>query len=1028
MSIPPTGIVTFLFTDVEDSTKLWQEYPEQMKSSLARHDALLRAALERNQGFVFKTVGDAFCVAFSDPLQSVQAAIESQESLAGEDWGAAPVKVRMGIHTGEAEVTAQDYRGYLTLSLVQRVMSAGHGGQILLSNASGELVRDQIPEAVKLRDMGEHKLKGLLVPEHLWQLVVPGLAHDFPPLHTLSNIPNNLPAALNRFVGRANELREVKSRLAQTRMLTLLGPGGTGKTRLAMQAATDLLGDYEDRVYLIDLAPSRDAESALSAIARTVGLREKSDKPLLEDLKGQIRQRKILLVLDNFEQVMVAASPMAELLRDCPELKMLVTSREALHVRGENIFPIPPLTLPQAEARHPSLESLTKCEAVQLFIERARAVKPDFQLTDENAAAVAEICVRLDGLPLAIELATARLNILSPQAIAERLGDRLKLLRGGARDLPERQQTLRDTIDWSYEILDPGEQRLFECLSVFDGATFEAVEDVASRIRELEGLDLDILDGISSLANKSLIRQTDEANGEARLRMLETIREYAAARLNEKTEFSSAVQRAHAAFFAEFSQSQLAPLMGNGREIALKKLSADLENIQAAWQFWVAEGDLEQLGRFTHCLLMLYDARGWYHATVRLTSDLLAVLSTTVSTPERVQQEIVLQTTLARALLTTLGFTEEVEQAYKRALELCDRAGEIPQLFPVLRGLASFYALRAENDKGFQIGQRILEMAERLDDADLRIEGHLVLGENIMGRDVQAGLEHMEKVIAAFDLKGSRVQRLGPGTHPNVVALNVSALLLWMSGFPAQARKRSSEAVLLAQKLEHPFSKSYALFHHSILNLWMGDFQAAQAGAQALMDIAAEHDFQIWSTLAACVSGAVAVGKGELETGLDLIESGIRLYRGLKTPPVFWGLLLVMQAGAYCTAGRPADGLPLINEALTLGSENSGRFFAPDALCMKGELLLALDPNSAAEAEALFQFAMSISQEMKVPGFELRAALKISRLWQGQNKIGQARELLNSAYAKITEGFDTSDMKQAQTLLEQLSQPVPKES
>jgi predicted ATPase/class 3 adenylate cyclase len=1024
LSFPPSGTVTFLFTDIEGSTKLWQDYPGQMQTNQARHDALLRAALERNEGYVFKTVGDAFCVAFPTALQGVKAAIESQKSLAQEDWGATPIKVRMGLHTGEAELSGQDYRGYLTLSLVQRVMSAGHGGQILLSNAAGASVRDQIPETVMLRDMGEHQLKGLLAPEQLWQLVVPGLVQIFPPLQTLSNIPNNLPAMLNRFVGRVHELQEVKRRLAQTRMLTLLGPGGTGKTRLALQAATDLLPDYEDRIYLIDLAPSRDADSALSAIARTIGLQEKSDKSLLDDLKNQIKQRKMLLLLDNFEQVTIAASPMAELLRDCPELKMLVTSREALHLRGENVYPIPPLTLPPGDDQHPSLEILTKCEAVQLFIERARAVKPDFQLTDENARAVVEICVHLDGLPLAIELATARLNVFSPQALAERLGDRLKLLRGGARDLPERQQTLRAMIDWSYEILDAGEQCLFECLSVFDGATFEAVEAVTGSAQQLEGLDLDILDGVSSLSNKSLIRQIDEPNGEMRLRMLETIREFAAEHLDKDAEFKAAVQRAHATYFAEFTHGQQVQLTGDGRDAAFKKLVADLDNIQAAWRYWAAEGNLDQLGKFTNCLLMLYDARGWYHATVHLTSDLLGVLSATVSTPERIQQEIVLQTTLARALLTTRGFTEEVEQAYECALELCDRAGEIPQLFPVLRGLAAFYTMRTQFEKGLQIGQRILELAQRLENSDLSIEGHLVIGENIMGSDVRAGLDRMEKVIAAFDPKGSRVQRLGPGTHPNVVALSVSALLLWMSGFPDQARNRSSASVALAEKLEHPFSKCYALFHDSILNLWMDDFQAARVGAQKLMDIAAEHDFLIWSTLASCVNGAATVGKGEIEAGLALIEPALTVYRGLRTPPVFWPLLLSMQAGAYSAAGRPADGLLLINEALQIGSASSSKIFAPNSLCLKGDLLLALDPKSAPEAESLYLLAVSIARAMLVPMFELRAALKLSRLWQGQGKTEQAREVLLAAYSRITEGFGTRDMKQAQTMLEHLGQTV----
>jgi predicted ATPase len=313
-----------------------------------------------------------------------------------------------------------------------------------------------------------------------------------------------------------------------------------------------------------------------------------------------------------------------------------------------------------------------------------------------------------------------------------------------------------------------------------------------------------------------------------------------------------------------------------------------------------------------------------------------------------------------------------------------------------------------------------LELAERLDDAGMRIEGNLVLGENLMGADVRLGLDYAEKVIAAFDPESSQARRLGPGTNPGVVALNVSALLLWMTGFPDQARERASKAVALGQKLDHPFSRSYALFHHSILNLWMGDFQEALASARALMDLAAEYDFQIWSTLAACVCGAAMVGIGEIESGLALIETGIMAYRGLRTPPVFWALLLSMQAGAYSAAGKPALGLPLINEALQIGSTMSGKIFAPDTLVLKGDLLLAIDPNNAAETEPLFQLALNISQELDLPTLELRAALKLSRLWQGQNKISQAHELLKAAYVKISEGFTTFDLKQAQTLLEQL--------
>jgi predicted ATPase/class 3 adenylate cyclase len=1020
MSNPPSGIVTFLFTDIEGSTKLWQEQPEQMKSNLARHDALLRAAIENNRGSVFKTVGDAFCAAFAEPLQGVRAAIEAQAALAREAWGTTPVRVRIGLHTGEAEFNGQDYRGYLTLSLAQRVMAAGHGGQILLSGATEALVCERIPAEVSLRDMGEHQLKGLLAPEHLWQVVADGLAQDFPPLQTLSNIPNNLPATLNRFVGRAHELKEVKERLKETRLLTLLGPGGTGKTRLAVQAATELLPDYEDRVYMVDLAPSREAASALSAIARTLGLREKSDQPLLEDLKKEIKRRKMLLLLDNFEQVTVAAAPMAELLRDCPELKLLVTSREALHVRGENVYPIPPLKLPQAQARHPTLESLTECEAIQLFIERAQAVRPDFELNDENAQAVVEICVHLDGLPLAIELATARLNVFSPQALAERLGNRLKLLRGGARDLPERQQTLHATIDWSYEILDEGEKRLFECLAVFDGVSFEAIEDVAERIPQLKELNQDIFERVGSLANKSLIRQADGANDLARLRMLETIREYAAARLDENMEFSAAVRQAHAAYFADLTQAQWVHLTSDGREAALKRLAADLENIQAAWRYWVEQGELEQLGKFTNCLWMLYDARGWYHATVQLTTDLLKVLRATASTPERAEQEILLQTTLARALTTTQGYTLEVEQAYARALELCDSVGEIPQLFPVLRGLSYFYVYLTQFDKGIQMGERILKLAEHLNDADMKMEGQMLLGYSLaFDHDLAGGLELLEQSIAGYDITRQRVRRLGLGANPGVVSLTASGLCLWMAGQPERGRKRVGEAVALARKLEHPFSLAYGLFHFGLINLWLGKPSTSQETARALIDLADEHQFLIWSAVGACLRGRALVELGSSEAGLAMLERGMQAAHSENTPPIFGPSLLYLQAEACLMAGRPAEGMPHLDEALQIGMSRAGRLAAPEFFGLKGDLLLALDPTNAAEAEKWYRMAVDTAIEVRAAMLELRAAVKLGKLWISSGRRAEAREVVKAAYGKINAGFETVDMRQAREVLEE---------
>ncbi len=866
--------------------------------------------------------------------------------------------------------------------------------------------------ASELRDLIENDLM-LLLTERFETPTARALPTD------AVTFPSNLPVALNRFVGREHELQEVKDRLAQARLLTLLGAGGTGKTRLALQAAAGLLDRFEDRVYFVDLASSRDPESVLAAIARTIGLREKSDRPLLDDLKGQIRTQKMLLLLDNFEQVTVAAPTMAELLQDCPELKQLVTSREALHVRGENVFPVPPLTLPQADLKHPSIEQLAQSEAVQLFIERAQAVKPDFRLRNENAQAVAELCVRLDGLPLAIELATARLNLFSPQALVERLGNRLKLLRGGARDLPARQQTLRDTIDWSYEMLDAGEQCLFRLLAVFSGATFEAVEEVASRIKRFDEMGIDILDGLSSLVDKSLIRQVDQSHGESRLSMLETIREFASARLEEDPELSAAARRSHASTFADLTQRQWEHLTGEGRDTASEQMVNDIENIRTAWRYWVAEGNLEQLGKFTDSLWLLYDARGWYHATVSLTTDLLNVLSSTPSTPERVLEQITLQTSLARALLALKGYTPEVEEAYTRALELCEGQGEIPQLLPVLRGLSSFYIYRAEFEKGARIGEQLLSLAERYDDASIRVEGHLVLGANLAFlNDLRSGLDHLEKGLAAYDPDWHGSRRFRLGNNPGVVCFTTSALVLWMRGFPDRALKRANDAIALSKRLNHPSSMAYALFHTGLLHLWRREVELAHGCAQAVLDIAEEYEFPIWKAVGGCLRGAALAGLGSAEEGLTLIQRAINTYRGLKTPPVFWPLLLYLQAGACGLAAKPADGLGLINEAIEIAAQSSGRTLWSEFFQLKGDLLIALSRDNVAEAESWFQNAVNIAAEVQAPMLQLRASLRLSRLWREQGKMEQSRKLLSDAYERFTEGFTIADLSEAKALLE----------
>ncbi len=1026
---PPTGTVTFLFTDIVGSTELAQKYPDALPALLARHHAILRQAIESHRGYVFQIVGDSFASAFHTAPDALAAALTAQRALHAEPWGTAPVQVRMGVHTGVAQVAAVadvsgGYTGYSSLARTQRITSAANGGQILLSNASAELVRGDLPPQVSLRDMGEHRLRGLLNPERLWQAVAPDLPQVFGRLQTLDTIPNNLPAALNPLVGRERELREIKGRLAQTHLLTLFGPGGAGKTRLALRAAADLLEPFEDRVYFVDLAPIREPESVLAAIARTIGLRQKSDRPLPDELVAELRTRKTLLILDNFEQVAGAAPVIAQLLQDCPELKLLVTSREALHVRGEQVFPIPPLGLPSGDIKGLSMEQLAPFEAVQLFIERARAVKPEFDLTPENAQAVAEICMRLDGLPLAIELATARLNVLSPQDVLDRLGSRLKLLRGGARDLPARQQTLRATIDWSYEKLTPGEQRLFELLSIFSGATFGAVEDVASRTERFDEIELDILDGLGSLVDKSLIRKASPDGAETRLLMLETIKEYATTRLEEDPAFSATARRSHATYFAELTRRLWDQMSGEGREAALAQLMADLENIKTAWRYWVRERNLEELRKLTDSLWLLYDARGWYHATVELTRDLLQVLSSTASSPERAREEILLQTSLARALLAIKGYTPEVELAYTRALELCEREGEIPQLFPVLRGLSSYYQAGADFEKAVRMGERILSLAEHLDDADMRVEARLVIGSNLGSLDqLGPGLDHLEKGIAAYDSHRPRSRRLGLGANPGVVCLMASALFLWMAGFPNRARERAQDGIALARMLDHPYSLSYALFHAGLLHFWLYEPEIAKANAQALLDVADEHGFQVWSAVGACLNGVALAATGSPEEGLPLIHRGVQAYQGLVSPPVFFPLLLLLEANARGLANRPAEGLELLNQAIEIASPHYGKSFRAEFYRLKGDLLLAMSKANSAEAQFWYQQALNMAREVTAPMLELRAALRLSAAWREQGKAEEAHKCLSEAYAKLTEGFETADLKEARALLQYLALP-----
>jgi predicted ATPase/class 3 adenylate cyclase len=1015
--------LTFLFTDIEGSTRLWEQHRQPMKEALERHDAILRDSVESSNGQVVKATGDGLMAVFASSVDGLSACLKAQHDLAREPWGlTGPLRVRMALHVGEAAVRNGDYYGP-TLNRAARIMSAGHGGQVLLSAAAAALVTDDLPNGATLRDLGEHQLKDLGRAERVFQLVYPGLPVSFPPLATVFRRPSELPEQPSVFVGRDTELKEIGERLKDEsiRLLTLTGPGGIGKTRLALRAAADEIDRFEDGVLFVDLSTVRDSASVLATVARAIGLTETRDESLLQDLSERLREQYVLLLLDNFEQVTAAAPAAAQLLRDCPRLKLLVTSREALHVSGEHLLEVPPLSLPTTVRGQASPEQLVRYEAIQLFVRRAQAIRPDFRLTDDNANAVVEICLRLDGLPLAIELATARINLFSPEGLRDRLGSRLQLLRSGARDLPARQQTLRATIEWSYQLLEPGEQRLFELLSIFSGISFDAVEAVGDSVDGLRKTGLDTLDGLASLVDKSLIRQTDMGAGESRLVMLETIREYAAERLNELPEFSAAARRAHAVYFADFARRQWEHVTGDRRDAALAAMAAEIENLRVAWGYWVDEGDLDQLNKLVDSLWLLYESRGSYHATIELTTELLNVLSSAPSTPERAMQEVTLRTSLARALMAIHGYTQEVEEAYARALDLFEGERELPQLFPVLRGLASFYNYRAEFEKGARVGREILRLADAQDDPSMRVDGHLVLGSSLaLQHDLRGGLEHLERAITYFESQGYRSRRFRLGNNPGVASFTTSALTLWMLGFPDRALERANRAVTLATELGHPFTLAYALFHTGFLHLWRREPELVRYRAVGVLDVADEHDLEIWRALGTCLLGAAKTALGRADEGLAEIRDGIALYQGLRTPPVFWPLILVVRAGACARSGRPAEGLGLIEEAIQIADQGSGLTLVPEFYVLRGDLLLLLPEENGAGAEASFQRAFDIAQELDARMTQLRAAIGLCRTQQKQGDSENGTRLLSAVYETFTEGFTTPDLIDARELLESL--------
>lgn len=674
MTVSTIQTYTFVFTDIEGSTRLWEQFPEAMDSALELHDRLMRDAFNEFGGHIFKTVGDMFCVAFANPVQAVSACFAAQKRLAETQFGAVgDIRVRMGIYTGTARARDNDYFG-TALNRVSRLMSAGHGQQVLVSAPTAEFVSTELPDGCTLLELGPHQLRDVERPEVIFQLCHQALRAEFPPLRTLDATPNNLPRELSTFVGRESEINDIKKLIREKSLVTLIGSGGCGKTRLALQIASDLLAKFEHGAWFVDLAPLTDPDLVAQTVLLTLNMSEEPGVTALESLKRQLKSQTTLIVLDNCEHLLDAcANVVDQILRNAPNVKVLATSREGLGLNGEMPWRVPSLSVPKRTPQSAD-DLMIRSEAARLFVERAATTQPNFELTDQNFESVASICTRLDGIPLAIELAAARVKALPVEQISSRLDDRFRLLTGGSRTALPRQQTLRALIDWSYNLLGDKERTLLCRLSVFQGGwDLVAAESICSD-DSLE--EWEILDVLSQLVDKSLV-VFEETSGQGRYRLLETVRQYAREKLLDSME-GPVLRGKHLNHFLTWIEQSLSKLAGPDGMKIFEQIEDDHDNYRAALEWAAADPDCNTeflrlaraLSRFWETRGYLTEGKSWLERALEATENISGVDATVADQLEDVRMRAYNQ---LGNICREMGEYAAATEAFVRSTELAKK-------------------------------------------------------------------------------------------------------------------------------------------------------------------------------------------------------------------------------------------------------------------------------------------------------------------------------------------------------------------
>lgn len=860
MSQLPVGTITFLLTDVEGSSRLWEKLGSAMGAAMSRHHQIIYEEIERHGGKrpSDQGEGDSIVGAFARAIDAVACALEIQRSLTVEEWPQGiELRVRIAVHTGDAELRDEQNYTSATINRGARLRSIGHGGQVLLSQATWDLVRDSLPAGVTFRDLGTHQLKDLTNPEHVHQLVHSDIPTEFPPLKSLATMPTNLPVQLTRFIGRQNEVEAVKQKVAERRLVTLTGAAGCGKTRLALQVGAEVIEDFPEGVWFIDLAPIGDPEAVASVAAAAVGIQQDVNRSAADSLIDHLRDRKALMLLDNCEHLIAASSALSErVLGSCPRVKLLATSREPLGITGESPWRVPSLVGPGPADVSP--ETLEQFEATELFLDRARTAAPTFELTPGEATAIAQICDRLDGIPLAIELAAARVEVLTCRQIAAKLDDSFRLLVGGSRTALERQQTIRAAVEWSYELLGEEERTLLRRLSAFAGGfSLEAAEQVTGGA-PLEASS--ILDILSSLVRKSLIGVSRQEDG-IRYGMLETIRQYSRERLREAGE-SEEVRTRHRDWFRDLAERAEEGLMGAEQMSWVSQIEQEQGNLRAALEWSADSGDHENLLRTTWPLWRYWMLRD-PSSGIRWIKEGLAGDTSDLTRANGLS--------VLAFLDSVFGNPQEALPVIEQAVVLAKSAGHAPTIARTLNVLGNIQMLTGESEEAARTYEEALEIARALGD-ELRTVAILAnLGA------IAAVRGDVEVADRSFAESLPIVQRLGDKANLAILFARMAEFDRSTSRFD-QARSNYLEGYRLMTELGSP-AATMPSYGRSVLEAQIGDLEEAQRWADAARVSLSDAETPLARHVMMALRGWIAYLGGEYEESRSLLETAVSLGR-----------------------------------------------------------------------------------------------------------------------------------------------------